>query len=210
MIPGGALFTDRLHLLPMADDSGGRTPKVARVAERYGLEDLPERLEARWTAPDGDSLRELAEVFDREVLAAALDDADAAPIDHDVETVYRRLVDDEVSEGVRTRTRRRLEREGLDVAAVLEDFVSHQAVHSYLRDHRGVEKPSPDPEERRRRVRDRVRKLRNRTAAVSEDAVATLQREGVVPEGEVDVLVDVRVLYRESGERYEIGELLDE
>ncbi|MFB6075241.1 MAG: rod-determining factor RdfA [Haloarculaceae archaeon] len=194
----------------MNEDGRGPPPKVARVIDAYDLEGLGERLEARWTAEDGDSLRDLADVFNERVLEAAVEAADARPIDQDVETLYRRLTADDVSEGVRTRTRRTLEREGIDVERVTDDFVSHQAVHTYLREYRGAEKPTPSPEEKRERVRNRVRKLRNRTVAVSEDAVATLQREGLVPDGEFDVLVDVRVLYRDSGEQHEIGDLLSE
>ena len=193
-------------------DGGTPRSKVARVIEAYDLDDIGTELERRWLATDdrGMSLRELAAYFNRQVLEAAIDDSEMNPLDADVQTLYERLTGDGVSSADRTRVERRLDREGVDVDAVTSDFVTHQSVHTYLRTYRDVSQPEVTPGERRAAALERVQKLQDRSAAVTEDAVETLQRHGLVPEGEVDVLVDVQVVYTESGEQYDVFDLLSE
>lgn len=193
-------------------DGGRRRSKVTRVVDEYGLDGLEEELERRWLATDdsGMSLRELADHFNRRVLRAAIEESDVSTLEVDVDRTYEQLTSDDVSSGVRTRVQRRLERDGVDVDAVREDFLTHQSIHTYLREHRGVEQPDPTPEERRESATERVQKLQDRSAAVTRDALEALQREGLVPDGEFDVVVDVRVIYTESGEQYNVFDLLEE
>ena len=193
-------------------DGGTPSSKVARVIEAYGLDGIGDDLEQRWLATDeqGMSLRELADYLNRQVLEAAIRDSEMSLLDADVGTLYEQLTGDEVSSADRTRVERRLDRDGVDVAAVTGDFVTHQSMHTYLRSYRDVSQPEVSPEERRAAALERVQKLQNRSAAVTEDAVGSLQRHELVPEGEIDVLVDVQVVYTESGEQYDVFELLRE
>jgi hypothetical protein len=178
----------------------------------YELDDLGAELEDRWLADDeyGMSLRKLAEFFNRRVLEAAIEGSDLSVLDVDIDSIYEQLIDDDVSSGVRTRVERRLDRNGVDIDRVTTDFVTHQSIHTYLREVRGAQQPEKTPEERRETARERIQKLQDRTAAVTEDALQSLQRQGLVEDGEISALVDIQVLYTESGEQHDVFDLLEE
>lgn len=193
-------------------DGGRPRSKVARVIDTYEISGLGEELERRWLATDdrGMSLRELAEYFNRSVLEAAIERSDLSVLDIDVDQLYQQLTDDEVSSGVRTRVTRRLERNGIDVEELTGDFVTHQSVHTYLREYRDVEQPEPTPAEKRDAAVERIQKLQDRSAAVTQDAVEGLQRADLVPEGDVDVVVDIQVIYSASGQQYDVFDLIED
>jgi hypothetical protein len=196
------------------DDDGSGRPgprsKVARVVEEYGLEGLGDRLERAWTGRDEPqrSLRELADVVNRELLAIAMKRADLDPVEHDVRSTYEVLTGD-ASSGDRVQKRRELERQGVDVERLEDDFVSHQAVHTYLRRHRGVTQPEPDGQDRIESERENLGRLRGRTAAVSADAIQRLRDADRLAIDEFDVIVDVQVLCAECGQSYEMDDFLD-
>ncbi|WP_247730593.1 rod-determining factor RdfA [Halovivax limisalsi] len=193
---------------PAADPTDS---KVGRLIERYDLAGLGDELVERWTAPaeERDSLRELADVFNRRLLAAALAEAEVETLEGDVENMYRLLTDD-VSSGVRTEARNRLERQGVDVEALEREFVSHQAVHTYLRTYRDAafEPAERGPDERRDVERERISRLQSRTEAVTEDAVERLAEADALSISRPSVLVDVRVFCDDCGGDYTVDELL--
>lgn len=185
-----------------ASDRGG---KVGRVIDEYGLDGLGAELEARWTGTgeQQDSLRALADLFNRRVLEAALEDAGVRSLEGDVETRHRLLTDDDVSAGMREQARRELEREGIDVEDLESDFVSHQSIYTYLTDHRGATHPSsidPDPEERIDHETDKINALASRTSAVTTDSIERLAGADVIESGDVSVFVDVRVTCESCGD----------
>lgn len=193
-------------------DGGRPRSKVARVIDSYGLTEIGSELEARWLATDdsGMSLRELADYFNKQVLAAAIEESDLSQLDVDIPTIYDQLTGETASAGVRTRVERRLDRNGVDVETLTGDFVTHQSMHTYLRNYREVQQPERTPDERREAAVERIQKLQDRTVAVTEDTLEGLQREGVVPEGDLDVLVDIQVVYADSGDQYTVFDLLSE
>jgi hypothetical protein len=188
----------------------GRRPKVARLIEAYGLDGLGAELEHRWTAEGEDrwSLRDLADHFNRRLLEAALADADVRTLDGEPANVYRLLTDDEVSDADRTRTRRRLERDGVDVDGLLDSFVSYQAVRTYLREYRDAEYAEPEGD-RLATERENLQRLQGRTESVTEGKVQQLRRGGHLEVGSVRTLVEVAVVCEDCGARYEISTLLD-
>jgi hypothetical protein len=194
----------------MGDDgSSGSDGKVERVIDEYDLDGLGAELEARWLGEGDDrwSLRDLADWFNRQLLTAALERAGSMPLDGEVANVYRILRDDDASTGMVTSVRRRLEREGIDVEALQRDFVSHQTIHTYLRDHRDVARPDEQI-----RVADEKRtigKLEGRTAAVTENSLDRLRDAGEIDLGEFEVFTRVEVLCVDCGAQYEAGRLLD-
>jgi len=198
--------------VPRRPDGGRPRSKVARVIEKYGLSGLGEELETRWLASgeDGMSLRELADYFNKRVLAAAIERSDMRLLETDVEVTYERLAGEEVSGGVGISAQRRLEREGIDVEAVRSDFVTHQSIHTYLREYREVTQPETTPRERRESALERIQKLQNRTVAVTEDSLVTLQRAELVPEGELDVVVDIQVIQADSGRQYDVFDFIED
>lgn len=197
---------------PRRPDGGQPRSKVARVIRSYGLDDVGAQLEARWlaTGEEGMSLRDLATYFNKQVLEAAIERSDMRLLEADVDVLYARLTGEEVSGGMGTSAERRLEREGVDVDALRDDFVTHQSIHTYLREYREVSQPETTPAERRGSAVERIQKLQDRTAAVTEDSLATLQRADIVPEGDIDVVVDIQVIHADSGEQYEVFDFIEE
>lgn len=185
--------------------------KVSRVIDSYSLNGLGDELVERWV-DEGESLRSLADVFNRRVLASAMEEADMNPIDGEVENTYRLLTGDDVSSGIRTEAQRSLERDGVDVDTVLRDFVSHQAIHTYLTKHRGVSKPS-EPEDDRTTLeknQQTIQQLKGRTRAVATNIIENLRDTGRLDVDEFDVMVDVRVIETATGETYDVSELFEE
>lgn len=186
----------------------GRPSKVARVIETYDLADLGAELERRWTAPPDrrDSLRDLADVVNRRVLEAALRVAGRRPLAGDADAIYRRLVAEDDRPATRTRTRRRLERAGVDVEAVESDFVSHAAVRTYLTEHRGV---THDADVAAGGPGEAIARLRGRLEVVTADRLAAAQRRDAITLGDHDVTVSVRVACRDCGQQADATALLE-
>lgn len=193
----------------MTATEGRPNSKVARVIDEYGLTDMGERLESRWTGEDGErtSLRDLAEQFNRAVMEAALDGAGATAVSSDVETTYRVLTDDDVSEADRMRKRRELERQDVDVESLRGDFVTHQAIHTYLTEYREAELPDRSADRVDRKV-ETMERLQGRTSVVAESTIDGLVASEDLTEREYEVFVDVQVVCSECGTGYPIGELI--
>lgn len=192
--------------------TGGRRSKVARVIDEYDLEGMGERLADEWTGEAGErrSLRALADLFNREVLAAAMREAGLRPLDGEVENMYRLLTDDEVGGGQRAEAEAQLEREGIDPADLREDFVSHQAVHTFLTKHRSVEPPTDrEDRDRARSALETVQRTKGRLRSVTEGTIEDLRSAGELTVGDVDVLVSAQVYCEDCGRQFEVAELLE-
>ncbi|MFC6964614.1 rod-determining factor RdfA [Halocatena marina] len=195
----------------MSDSSGTQT-KVQRIISKYELTGMGNQLEAYWVGDDDDqySLRELADLFNRTVLSSALDQANASPLNGEVENIYRLLTDEAVSSGVQTETKNALARDGIDVEELKKDFVTHQTIHTYLTKHRDVNYESnvdrADPIEKGAEI---IQRMGSRTSAVTDTTLKNLDNTGRITLGDFDVLVDVRVLCNTCGESYTVEELLD-
>lgn len=191
-------------------DAGPRS-KVARLIETYDLSGLGEELEARWTrGDDRQSLRQLAALFNRRLLRSALQSAGANPDGQEVETAYRQLTDDDVSSGHRTEARGRLRRQGVDVDRLTDDFVSRQAIHTYLTSYRDAAPPDDDLSEAEHRSRksETIQRLTSRLVAVARRALTDLRNADRLVLGEFDVLVSVRVHCTDCGTQSSITDLL--
>jgi Skp family chaperone for outer membrane proteins len=183
--------------------------KVARVIDEYDLEGMGERLEASWTGAGGErtSLRDLADEFNRSVLEAAIRAAGGSAVSDDVETTYRLLTDDDVSEADRMRKRRELEQEDVDVDRVRDDFVTHQAIHTYLTKYREAELPDRSADRVQRKV-ETLERLQGRTSVVAESTIEGLVNSEDIADRDYEVFVDIRVVCSECGTGYAIGELI--
>jgi len=187
--------------------------KVRRVIDHYELSELGDELAARWVGDgyDRESLRSLADRFNRRVLAAGMEAAGLTPLDGEVDNTYRLLTDDEVSAGMRTQVERRLERDGVDIERLQTDFVSHQAVHTYLTDDREIDPPGDNESAADRLERDRetIQRLQSRLEAVTENTLDRSAATDRLAVGEFSVLVDVQVVCSDCGRTYEIAELIE-
>lgn len=190
--------------------ASGRRSKVGRVIAERELDGLGDELERRWTGDRGErqSLRELADWFNSRVLEAAMAAAGEQVLDGEAANLYDLLTGDEVSGGTRTEAERRLARTGVDVDEVKRDFVSHQAVHTYLTDYRNVEGPSNETERSVDDATETIQRLRNRTNAVVERTVGALHDADEISVGDFDVFVDVRVSCNDCQRTYDVTDLL--
>ncbi|MFC6873047.1 rod-determining factor RdfA [Halobellus marinus] len=196
----------------MPDSTDNRpSSKVARLIGEYDLDGLGDELEARWTG-DGverTSLRDLADYFNERLLEQALLDAGMSALESDVSTTYQNLTDDDVSPGVRTDARNRLEAGGVDVDKLESDFVSYQAIRSYLTDYRDAEYRRLSDEEKVEKDLQSIQRLMTRTLSVTEERIEKLRETGRVDVEEFEVLLDVQVLCQSCGEQYSISEFLE-
>ncbi|MFB6125368.1 MAG: rod-determining factor RdfA [Halanaeroarchaeum sp.] len=184
--------------------------KVARVIDRHGLDGLGGDLERRWTDDeDRASLRSLARAFNLEVLQAALAEAGRPTSRPEVEHVYDVLTGEDVTGGTRVQKRRELERDGVDVDRIEGEFVTHQAMHTYLREYRGAS--LDDGEEHTvENARETLERLRSRTVAVTQGTVERLRDTGRVDAGDLAVYVDVRVECPDCGADLDVATFLAE
>lgn len=188
----------------------GRRIKVVRLIEKYGLHDVGDRMEGRWT-DDGDermSLRQLADYFNRAVVREAMSDAGMQPLDGEIENTYRLLNAEDVGEAERARTRRQLEREGVDVGEIRNDFVTYQAIRTYLKEYRGA---TYDEESRERTevASETVQELRGRVVSVLDERIEGLRRNDDVKLGEFRTLVDINVLCEDCGTQQSAEALIE-
>ena len=196
----------------MADADGhldtvrGRRSTVARLIEEYEMGSLGAELERLWTATeDRHSLRELATYFNQQLLEHAFEESNIRPLDGEVENIYRLLTDDSTGDG--TRIRRRLERDGLDVEALEQDFVTYQAIRTYLKKHRGAEytPKKTDPIEREMQ---NIQQLRGRVDSVTEGKLKQLRNADQLGLGTFRTLIDVRVVCEDCNTQFDVIELL--
>lgn len=194
-----------------ADRSTGRRVKVARLVDEYDLDGLGDRLVEQWTAPadERESLRSLAESFNRRLLRAALESAGVRPLESELDTYHAVLTDGDAGTGERVDVERELERAGVDVDALKSDFVTHQAVHTYLTDHRGVSLPeeSVSSDERVERGRTTIDKLDGRLSTVATSVLEGLRDAGHLTLGDFRVFTRVEVYCEDCDTQVGVGEL---
>lgn len=188
----------------------GRRAKVERLIEEYGLEGMGAELERSWTAPpeERQSLRELAEFFNHQLLAQAMADAGIQQFDDDYVNVYRLLTDEEVGRADQMRARRRLERAGINVDELLGDFVTYQAIRTYLTQNRDVEYSQPEVDRLEKETKN-LERLRGRTSAVTQNKLEELASADHLVLGEFRTFVEMNVLCEDCGSKYSVDELLE-
>jgi hypothetical protein len=194
----------------MAENARGRQSKVDTLIGEYGLDGLGDELKFLWTAENPNehrSLRELADYFSRAILEAVLGETDLQPVKGEVENIYRLITADDVSAADRTRIRRRLEREGIDVDELRSDFVSYQAVRTYLREYKNAEY-QPGETDRVKSTGETLQRFQSRTATVAEDKLEQLSEDDITL-GDARVTVDIRVYCHGCDRQYGVGTLLD-
>jgi hypothetical protein len=196
----------------MAETTDDRpSSKVAHLIEEYDLDGLGAELEARWTG-DGverSSLRDLADRFNRRLLEQALLEAGMNTLESDVETIYEHLTSDDVSTGVRMDTHNRLDRNGIDPGELERDFVTYQAIRTYLKEWRGAEYEQLSDADKIAKDRESIQRLMTRTLSVTEDRIEKLRETGRVDIEAFEVVLDAQVLCRACGTQQSIGEFFD-
>jgi len=163
----------------------------------------------RWTAEDGQwSLQDLADHFNQAILEAAMEAEGAQLLDGEAQNTYRLLTNEDVGEADKMRARRRLERDGIEVDGLLDDFVSYQAIRTFLTKHQGAEY-IPDETNPLEREMENVQQLQGRIDSVTEGKLQQLSDSGELTLGEFRTLIDVRVICEDCNARYNVVELLE-
>lgn len=183
--------------------------KVAKLITKYELEGTGDEFERMWTTSGDDrrSLRELAEIFNKRILRSAIKDAETTPLSTDVDDIYLRLQGEKGTSADRTRIQRRLEREEIDVETLQSDFVTYQAIRSFLKEERDAEyNPSQNPIER---DENSIQQLRNRTIRVTETKLDGLAKNDQIELGSYEVSVDINVFCEDCGRQFDAIEVLD-
>lgn len=177
------------------------------MIEAYDLDGIGESLEAAWTGETGErtSLRDLADEFNEAVLEAAVREAGASSIGIEIAGMYDVLRNGDGPEA--TRVRRRLEREGIDVGELTADFVTHQAVHTYLTKNRSATLPAKERNLPERKI-ETIEKLEGRLSAVTEEALSSLANAEEIDRDDYDVLVDVRAVCPHCGADAPVGDVI--
>lgn len=196
----------------MSDNDDSRpSNKVARLLAEYDIDGLGTQLESRWTAEGTErmSLRDLAAFLNKRLVEKSLQNAGLDALESDVERTYRHLTDEEVSSGIRTDTRTNIEQNGVDINKLENDFVTYQAIRSYLTEYRNAEYNHPSDADKIQGDRETIQRLTSRTLSVTEDRLETLQETGRLELSEFEVLLDLRVLCQNCGTQHRVGKLLD-
>lgn len=191
-------------------DGAGKQSKVKRVLEEYELTEVGNELERAWTATDPnerESLRDLATRLNQRILKETLQGASETVLKGETENIYQLLTDDGVSSGDQKRAERKLKRQGVNVEALRSDFVSYQAIRTYLKDYRDAELKSTDTDKRGSAV-ESVQRLQSRLVTVSEDRLLSLQSAEEISLGEFRVILNLRVVCEDCGTQENIIPLI--
>jgi len=168
--------------------------KVGRSASRYGLDGLDADLVERWVGEDSDSLRDLEAYVNTELVRAALERVGESVLQGEADNYYQLLTDDETTEGTRVEARRRLERNGVDVDELVGSFVSHQTIHTHLRQCLDVTYDRDvAPDERVENARAFLQSLQRRTERITTGTLEQLRDAEVYDLSEFSVYVDLMV-----------------
>ncbi len=179
------------------------------MLREYGIEEVGDRLGDRWRGEDGPrrSLRELADDLNESLLEAAMLDAGIRPLDGEVENLYRLLTEDSVGTAQRTEAEAKLERNGLDPDRLRDNFVSHQAVHTYLRDHQGVQLADSGAPDQAASAAETIQRTSGRLRSVTERAISRLAGDELTV-SDPDVFVSVEVFCNDCGRQFDVDDLL--
>lgn len=187
--------------------------KVQKVINEWGLLEIGDELEQRWLgrARDEHSLRELAEYFNKQVLVEALTESGTVPLEGEVENLYHLLTGEDVNRASKIQTEQRLTELGIAVEDLTDDFVSHQTMYRYLKNHRGVQKQTEkqSTEELVDSVRRASTRLSNRLKTVIRKNLETLNNRSEFHIGEFDIYVDIQIACSECNTTRELSQILE-
>lgn len=109
----------------------------------------------------------------------------------------------------RTRARRLIEREDIDVDGLMGDFVTYQAIRSYLKNHRGAEY-TPDKTDPLERELTNISQLQGRIDTVAEGKLEQLRAADNLTLGDFRTMITVQLYCEDCNTQFDVEELLDQ
>ncbi|MFW5905857.1 MAG: rod-determining factor RdfA [archaeon] len=196
-----------------AETAPRRKPKVARMIEKYDLSDMEQFLRERYMGIEAEqhSLRQLARSFNEEILKSAMVSAGMDVVDTEVKTLYDLLTDEESDAGEISVVRTRLEQHGLDPDEIMNDFVSHMAIRSYLQEYLELSRPDSEAtaEEKVRSAKSTIGRVKSRSEKIAEKQLEILINDGIVTGGPISVSASFTVRCAECNEFYSVREFIE-
>jgi 3'-phosphoadenosine 5'-phosphosulfate (PAPS) 3'-phosphatase len=188
-----------------------RPSKVSQVMDEYNMEGLGEQLEQMWVVEETHSLRELADLINKQILRKEIDESELEVVEGEVDNYYRLLEDGSVSKGDRVEATRVLERAGIDIASLRDNFVTYQAARTYLNKQRGVQYNAGNAGSgnNQTKIKEQIQKATTKLDTVSSDKISELKEKGEIDIGEYRVSVDITVYCQDCGRPFEFMELLE-
>lgn len=199
--------------IPLMEHSSDSYNKVAHLIEEYGLgESFGRELEDYWTGrkEERKSLRELADLFNKQLLQSAIRQTGATPNSSEITLYYRTLTDESTSSGERMEIRNNLQRMGADIDTIESDFVSYQAIRSYLKDIRGAEYQSKINEDIDQNALNSVQKLESKLEAVAESNLSRLIKRDTITVGEYRLITNVMIYCEDCSRQFTFNQLFRE
>lgn len=187
--------------------------KVARLISKYDLDSsFGDKIEKLWTAKDEEreSLRSLAEMFNKQILKSAMVSAEMDPIAGEVDNVYRLLKEEDISSGDRTEVKTRLKQHNVPIEELERDFVSYQAIRTYLKEFRKVEYQNNNNSSRIPNLIQTIQRIKSRLDSIVDSSLTELRDSGQIVLGEYRVFININVLCEDCDTQYNIIELLQE
>jgi hypothetical protein len=188
-----------------------RRSKVERLIDECELNGLGDELVESWTA-EGDerkSLRQLATEFNVALVDAALEREGVTHFDTDGRAIYEALADDD-AERDRATVETRLDRSGIDVDSLERDFVTYQAIRSYVKDVRDAEYETASDAEHIEKQKNTIQRLISRATSVTEEKLTRLSDTGRIVLGDFRLIIDFQVYCRDCETQKTVASLLDD
>lgn len=134
--------------------------------------------------------------------------AGTPPLDGEVDNLHRLLTSDDVSPGMVTQARNRLEEDGVDVAAVTGDFISYQTVNRHLKNCLDVERDDDRTPLGIEGAKDRIFAMQHRTRTVTRQAIGQVRRERGTDFEDFEIYVDISARCTECGAQLDVEQAL--
>lgn len=179
--------------------------KVGRMIEKYRLDSLDSEVANR-RENEGQSLRDLADFVNIRILRSAIEDQTGDDFVADAAMIYDGLTG-ESDVGKTTELQQRLERSGVSIGTVLQDFISHQTVRSHLNDCLDI-KTNRQSSTSLDEVSNLIEWSRSRDEEIINRALIRLKNEGALRMGDPNVIHSVRVICDDCGRSHRLRDLL--
>jgi hypothetical protein len=186
-------------------NSNSSGTKICHVISEYALNTLNDELRSRHSK--GESLRDLADFVNQQILNAAMSRADASVIS-DAESLYDVLTSKNVSAGRRAEVETKLRQTGVDIIQLKKDFISHQTVKHHLNRELGVDTSRKSTFD----IEDAISRLdwsQSRNEAVIKNTLSQLEALNEIKTCGHTVSSSVRISCDECGKGYHLHEFID-